>query len=104
MTNPEVTKNVSQRCLLHPNCCSYLTHSQITEQEVFLGGFVANVVVAIDHLKNAEAEEQLKGVQLLERSGQELTAYSRSHFPESCMCFSNESNSVTASNIPQTVD
>ncbi|KAG2173554.1 hypothetical protein INT44_007145 [Umbelopsis vinacea] len=37
----------------------------VTEQEVFLGRFVADVVLGINHLKHAEASQQQKGIELL---------------------------------------
>ncbi|KAH8549871.1 N-acetyltransferase B complex non catalytic subunit-domain-containing protein [Umbelopsis sp. PMI_123] len=49
----------------------------VTEQEVFLGQFIANVVEGISHLKNAEADKQQKGIELLEQCN--LSTFITSH-------------------------
>ena len=54
---------------------SIFGYKQVTEQEVFLGHFVADVVDGINHLKNAEASQQQKGIELLNNCN--LSAFSK---------------------------
>jgi hypothetical protein len=57
------------------SCVSIFGIKQVTEQEVFLGRFVADVVEGINHLKNAEASQQQKGIELLNSCN--LSAFSK---------------------------
>lgn len=54
---------------------SILGYKQVTEQELFLGNFVADVVEGINHLKNVEASQQQKGIELLNKCN--LSAFSK---------------------------